>query len=119
MRSTAAIPASARAIIFYPCLQTPLQSIIRGVDRQEIVWSRGTEAGSDREADAVQRLIAEIDSIDARRNRVGKRILVLFFATFAGAFGLLVWSVTHAQDIVRPPGPRVPAVMHSEHAPAR
>ena len=74
---------------------------------------------ADREAGAIRRLIAEIDSIDAWRDRVGKRILVLFFSTFAGALCLLVWSVTHAQEIVKTPGPRVPGVMHSERAPTR
>ena len=79
----------------------------------------GADLSADREAGAIRRLIAEIDSIDAWRDRVGKRILVLFFSTFAGALCLLVWSVTHAQEIVKTPGPRVPGVMHSERAPAR
>jgi hypothetical protein len=71
------------------------------------------------EARAVRRLIAEIDSLDAWRDRVGRRILVLFFSTFAGALCLLLWAVTHSESIVRPPGPRVPGVMHSERAAGR
>jgi hypothetical protein len=87
--------------------------------RQETLSERDAEGASGRELGAIQRLIAEIDSIDAWRDRVGKRILVLFFATFAGALGLLVWSVSHAQDIVKTPGPRVPSVIQSERAPVR
>lgn len=76
----------------------------------------GTEARdvTGEEARAVRRLIAEIDSLDAWRDRVGRRILVLFFSTFAGALCLLVWAVTHTENVVRTPGPRVPGVMHSE-----
>lgn len=79
----------------------------------------GSDLAADREASAIRRLIAEIDAIDAWRDRVGKRILVLFFTTFLLALCLLFWSVTHAQNIVKTPGPRVPGVLHSERAPAR
>jgi hypothetical protein len=68
---------------------------------------------------AVRRLIAEIDSLDAWRDRAGKRILVLFFCTFAAALCLLFWAVAHSGNVARPPGPHVPGVMHSELAVGR
>jgi hypothetical protein len=89
------------------------------MERQETLGAPGARTAPERESGAIRRLIAEIDSIDACRDRVGRRILLLFFATFACASCLLVWSVTHAQDIVKMPGPRVPGVMHSERAPVR
>jgi hypothetical protein len=81
----------------------------------------GTEARDviGREARAVRRLIAEIDSLDAWRDRVGRWILALFFSTFAGALCLLVWAATHSESVVKPPGPRVPGVMHSERPAGR
>ena len=81
----------------------------------------GTRLGNgiDQEQAAIQRLIAEIDSIDKRRDRVGRRIVLLFFTTFVSALSLLVWSVSHAQGTVKTPGPRVPGVIQSERAPAR
>lgn len=61
------------------------------------------------------RLIAQIDSIDAWRDRVGRRILVLFLVTFAFAIGLLIWTVKQAQlnppEIQKPPGEQVPPVL--------
>ncbi len=61
------------------------------------------------------RLIAQIDSIDAWRDRVGRRILALFLVTFAFAIGLLIWTVKQAQlnppQIQKPPGEQVPAVL--------
>jgi hypothetical protein len=88
--------------------------------RQEILWVRGEgDMASDREQGAIRRLIAEIDSIDAWRDRVGRQIVILFIATFVSALGLLVWSVSHAQDIVKTSGPRVPGVIQSERAQVR
>jgi hypothetical protein len=67
------------------------------------------------ESQSVARLIAEIDSIDAWRNRTGRRILCLFLATFVFAVGLLIWTATQMRvDPPRtmiPPGPKVPAVL--------
>lgn len=61
------------------------------------------------------RLIAQIDSIDSWRDRVGRRILLLFLVTFAFALGLLIWTVKQAQlsptAIQRPAGKQVPAVL--------
>ncbi|MBE7543871.1 MAG: hypothetical protein HS123_16080 [Solibacteraceae bacterium] len=51
---------------------------------------------------AVRRLIAEIDSIDAWRDRVGWRVVYLFMGTFAAALVLLVWSV---KSLRSPPSP--------------
>ena len=67
------------------------------------------------EARAVQRLIAEIDSIDAWRDRAGRRIVCLFLLTFAFAVGLLFWTVKQVHGnppgTQTPPGPQVPAVL--------
>jgi hypothetical protein len=71
------------------------------------------------EEGAIRRLITEIDSLDSWRDRVGKRILVLFFSTFAGALCLLVWAVTHTENLVKTPGPRVPGVVQSERGGSR
>lgn len=64
---------------------------------------------------AVARLIAEIDSLDAWRDRIGRRVVYLFMLTFAGALVLLLWSVKYAHDIppgpLEHPGPRVPGVL--------
>jgi hypothetical protein len=68
---------------------------------------------ADQETRAIWRLIHEIDSIDTWRDRTGRRIVVLFLATFAGAMGLLAWAAMHAQNVVAPPGPRVHSVLHS------
>jgi hypothetical protein len=79
----------------------------------------GVRAADGEEEGAIRRLVAEIDSLDAWRDRVGRRILVVFFSTFAGALCLLAWAVTHAENVVKTPGPRVPGVLHSERAGAR
>ena len=64
---------------------------------------------------AVARLIAQIDSIDAWRDRVGRRVMCLFLVTFVFAVGLLFWTVKQASDnppgTQTPPGPQVPAVL--------
>ncbi|MCL4793422.1 MAG: hypothetical protein KJZ84_02610 [Bryobacteraceae bacterium] len=64
---------------------------------------------------AVRRLIAEIDSIDAWRDRVGWRVVYLFMGTFAAALVLLVWSVKYAYESppgpMAHPGPKVPGVL--------
>jgi hypothetical protein len=87
--------------------------------REQSLPARGSEITSDPEQGAIQRLIDQIDSIDACRDRIGRRIVILFFTTFVSALGLLVWSASHSQDIIKTPGPRVPGVIHSERAPAR
>ena len=74
---------------------------------------------ADRETRAIWHLIREVDSIDAWRDRTGRRILALFLATFAGAACLLFWAATHTESIVAPPGPRVPGVLHSAKDAAR
>ncbi len=67
------------------------------------------------EARAVARLIAEIDSIDAWRDRVGRRVICLFLVTFAFAVGLLFWTVNQVHGnppgTPDPSGPKVPAVL--------
>jgi len=67
------------------------------------------------EEQAVRRLIAEVDSIDAWRDRVGWRVVYLFMGTFAAALVLLVWSVKYAYEAppgpMEHPGPRVPGVL--------
>ncbi|MBA3975247.1 MAG: hypothetical protein C0504_13655 [Candidatus Solibacter sp.] len=72
-------------------------------------------AGKQDEARAVQRLIADIDSIDAWRDRVGRRVVCLFLLTFAFAVGLLFWTVKQVHGnppgTLTPQGPQVPAVL--------
>jgi hypothetical protein len=65
------------------------------------------------ESAAIRRLIEEIDRIEAPRDRTGRRLVILFLTSFAGSVCLLFWTVTHAQPVVRMPGPRVPAVLQS------
>ena len=64
---------------------------------------------------AMKRLIAEIDSIDTWRDRVGWRVVYLFMGTFAVALTLLVWSVKYAIESppgpMDHPGPKVPGVL--------
>jgi hypothetical protein len=79
----------------------------------------GLRDATGQEEGAIRRLITEIDSLDSWRDRVGKRILVLFFSTFAGALCLLVWAVTHTESLVKTPGPRVPGVLHSARSGTR
>ena len=72
------------------------------------------------EARAVARLIAQIDSIDAWRERVGRRVVLLFAGTFVFALALLVWvaisAVEHPPAPMNHPGPKVPAVLKSSRA---
>lgn len=69
------------------------------------------------EEQAVRRLIAQIDSLDAWRDRIGWRVVYLFMGTFAVAITLLVWSVKYAVEHppgpLDHPGPKVPGVMRS------
>jgi hypothetical protein len=69
--------------------------------------------GQDIEARAVERLIAEIDAIDRWKDRVARRILMLFALTFMSAIALLVWVVLyeHPRSNLQHPGPRVPPVL--------
>lgn len=66
---------------------------------------------------AMARLIAEIDSLDAWKNRVGRRVVYLFLGTFAAAMVLLVWAaksaIEHPPGPTQHPGPRVPGVLRS------
>ncbi len=78
-----------------------------------------TRLADSEEEDAIRRLVAEIDSLDGWRDRVGRKILVLFLSTFAGALCLLGWAVTHTENVVKMPGPRVPGVLHSARGNAR
>ena len=45
----------------------------------------------DPEARAIARLIAQIDDLDAWRDRVGRRVIAIFLVTFAAALSLLVY----------------------------
>lgn len=69
------------------------------------------------EDQAVARLIAQINSLDAWRNRTGRRVVYLFLGTFAAALFLLVWmaksAVEHPAAPVNHPGPKVPGVLKS------
>lgn len=70
--------------------------------------------GEDSESTAVRKLIAEINALDAWRERVGRRIIVLFLGTFAGALGLLFYIAAFEgppRELKTPPGPRTPAVL--------
>ena len=69
----------------------------------------------DAEGAAVAKLIAEINSLDEWRDRVGRRIIALFLGTFACALGLLCYIVVNEgppAHVQAPPGPRVPGVLH-------
>ncbi|NWF83578.1 MAG: hypothetical protein HXY18_07095 [Bryobacteraceae bacterium] len=68
----------------------------------------------DAENAAVARLIAEIDALDAWRERVGRRIILLFLSTFAGALGLLFYIAAFEgapRELKTPPGPRAAPVL--------
>ena len=68
----------------------------------------------DAENTAVAKLIAEIDALDAWRERVGRRIIALFLGTFAGALGLLFYIAAYEgppTTLMTPPGPQVPGVL--------
>lgn len=60
----------------------------------------------DEESRAVARLIAEIDAIDRWRDRVGRRVIVLFALVFAVALGLLGWVATQEAIVNAPSGLR-------------
>ncbi len=70
---------------------------------------------TDNEARAIEHLIAQIDSIDQWRDRVGRRIVVLFLIVFVAALALLVWVVRQGPPPAPaiPEGPRAPAVLHN------
>ncbi len=66
------------------------------------------------ESAAIRKLIAEINALDAWRERVGRRIIMLFLGTFAGALGLLFYIAAFEgppREVKRPEGPRAPAVL--------
>lgn len=68
----------------------------------------------DPESAAVAKLISEINALDAWRERVGRRIIMLFLGTFAGALGLLFYIAAFEgapRELKTPPGPRVPPVL--------
>lgn len=70
----------------------------------------------DDETRAVAKLIAQIDALDAWRNRPGRRVLLLFAAVFLAALCLLGWVALFdgpPRKLQTPPGPRVPAVLHN------
>lgn len=74
--------------------------------------------GTDEETRAVERLIAQIDSLDRWRDRTGRRVVWLFAVTFMAALGLLSWVALidgPPRTVAPPPGPRVPAVLHDTH----
>lgn len=63
---------------------------------------------------AVARLIAEINALGAWRERVGRRIILLFLGTFACALGLLFYIAAFEGPPIEPqtpPGPRVNGVL--------
>ncbi len=66
------------------------------------------------ETAAVDKLIAEIDALDAWRERVGRRIIVLFAGAFAAALLLLFYIAAFEgppPELKAPPGPRVNPVL--------
>jgi len=69
----------------------------------------------DAEFRAIERLIADIDSIDKWRDRVGRRIVAMFFGVFLFAVSLLCYVATHSQERVSPPAPakQHPGVLRS------
>lgn len=75
----------------------------------------GMPVREDAESRAIKRLIADIDSIDKWRDRIGRRIVAMFFGIFLFAVSLLSYVATHAQDRVSPPaiGRQHPGVLRS------
>jgi hypothetical protein len=75
------------------------------------------QAAGSEERRAIERLIREIDTLDAWRDRVGWRVIYVFAGTFVAALALLVWTVTFAHPEVRgpkiPDGPRAPKVLQT------
>lgn len=69
------------------------------------------------EARAIEKLIAEIDTLDQWKDRIGRRVIYLFAIVFTFAIVLLVWVAKYAKENPvfpsRPPGPRVQGVLHS------
>jgi len=61
------------------------------------------QSQADQETRAVHKLIAEIDALDRWRDRIARRIIVIFVAGFVLAVGLLAWMVGHAQRYVAAP----------------
>ncbi|GEM_PF-1641148 len=73
------------------------------------------KASVESEQRAIERLIAEIDSIDEWRDRIGRRVMWLFAGTFTVALSLLAWVAMFENPparIEKPDGPQVPAVLH-------
>lgn len=73
------------------------------------------ELPTDQESRAIEKLIAEIDELDAYRDRIGRRVILAFVVTFAIALVLLVYVALSGSPrrIARPPGPRVPGVLRA------
>lgn len=73
------------------------------------------ELPTDQESRAIERLIAEIDQLDAYKDRVGRRVILAFVCTFAIALSLLVYIALFggpSRTTLRPPpGPRIPGVL--------
>ncbi|MBI4891277.1 MAG: hypothetical protein HY821_11685 [Acidobacteria bacterium] len=72
-----------------------------------------TQTGN--EARAIEHLIAQIDSIDQWRDRVGRRVVCLFLLVFVAALTLLYWVARQGPpaSLKRPEGPRAPAVLQN------
>ncbi|HEY3441766.1 MAG TPA: hypothetical protein VGK29_13465 [Paludibaculum sp.] len=56
----------------------------------------------DPEARAIARLIAQINDLDALRDRVGRRVIAIFLVTFAAALTLLVYVALHGPPPTTP-----------------
>lgn len=69
---------------------------------------------TDTEARAIAKLIAQIDDLDALRDRVGRRVIAVFLLTFACALSLLVYVALHdgPPRTAAPPGHGAPARPH-------
>jgi hypothetical protein len=69
------------------------------------------------EARAIERLIAEIDTLDQWRDRVGRRIIYLFACVFTFAIAMLIWVAKYARENpvvpLHHPGPQVQGVLRS------
>ena len=75
---------------------------------------------AEEERRAIERLIAQINSIDAGRSRIGRNVLFVFGVTFAAALSLLAWVALFAGPparVLKMDGPRAPAVL--QKAPMR
>lgn len=75
------------------------------------------QASGSEEQRSIDRLIREIDTLDAWRDRVGWRVIYVFAGTFVAALALLVWTVMFAHPEVGgpkiPDGPRAPKVLQT------